>query len=111
MKAHFKSDCCAAKIQRFVGKRQRCVQAKGCRQVGTAALDGFDKTCIFRDPGPGFIGAIAIGHFVTQRGPDAGLVNSVSDNIQRPIDEIGGGVMIDKGGGAVLDGIHNGKQR
>lgn len=58
-----------------------------------------------------FFRPVAIGHLVAEAGAQAGLADGVGDQIERTCDDIRAGMMVNQGGRAVANGVHQADQR
>ncbi len=73
--------------------------------------DSLDKTHVLGNAGLRFFRPVAIGHFVAEAGAQAGLADGVGDQIERTCDDIRAGMMVNQGGCAVANGVHQADQR
>src|SRR5512132_2105121 len=90
----------AALVECPVGDGERGVDAKsGGEAVGFFLFYAFRKAHVFLDAGTCTRGTVAVGNLVAEAGAQAALFHRLGDDVERAVDRVRAGVMIDEGRG------------
>ena len=98
-------------FQRTSRERKRRVQAEGgAQQRMRHRVLGANKALILGDAGERPFGPVAIRNLIGARHAHTGLLCTIGDHIQRALNRIGAGVMVDQARRAVADCVHQRRQ-
>ncbi len=98
--------------ERLVRQGQGGVEAEGGSNLGFGlwAL-GFREAHVFGDAGLRPLRPIPVGDLIAEADPQPCLLHRLGDDVERALDGVGAGVMINQRGRAVANRIHQADQR